>query len=463
MDNLSIGPTGQRRRGWRQRLKTTVTAIAALAAIATAGLSTRPAQAADATKITYWFWGESDIPGIDTWMKGMVSKYQAVHADTQINVVPQSSDTLIGGFRLASQSHSGPDIDTQWATLPTLTPYWNKAAVAISDYVPATEIAQWVNASENEAGGKIVAMPIYLIGVPLVWNKDLFKKAGLDPDKAPVTWSDFLADCAALKAHGITPIGMGNSDGSFGAWMFAIYLKQELNSLDELKSAIGNTGGFSLDQFDGLLTKMYAMMADLVAKGYINSDVSSLSLTQGWQLFPQQKAAMAFTTDGNVLSWGKTLGEDKIGVAAPPIWGGGKLADTYDVTQSSDEFITSWAKNKQAAADFLVWLHQPDNMAALYTQTGAFPADKRFPTSSITDGLAKQLFALDTAKQSIWLENYIPPEVDSDADTPAGQLILSKSGTPEQAVAIWNRVIKKWRMQQIPEFIQFKKWAGGNS
>ena len=415
--------------------------------------------AAYSGKITYWFWGESDIPGIDNWLTGRVAAYEKLHPDVKINIVPQSSDTLIGAFRLAAQSKSGPDMDTQWATLPTLTPYWNGAAVAISDYVPSSETANWVDTSENTVGSKIVAMPVYLIGVPLVWNKTLFKQAGLDPNKAPATWSDFLADCAALKAHGITPLGMGNSDGYFGAWMFAIYARQELNSLGELKSAIGNTGSYTLADLDTLLGKMYGMMQDLMTKGYLNTDVASLNLNQGWELFPQKKAAMSFTTDGNVLTWEKAIGVDNIGVAIPPVWGSGKLANTYDVTQSSDEFITSWSKNKAADAAFLTWLHTPENLTSLFTVTGAFPADKRFDTSVIKDPLAKQMFHLDTSNPSIWLENYLPPEVDNNADIPAGQVITSKSGGPDKAVAIWNRVIKQWRLQQIPEFMQFKKWA----
>jgi multiple sugar transport system substrate-binding protein len=415
--------------------------------------------AAQQAKITYWWWGESDIPGIDKWMGGMVAAYEKQHPEMKISIVPQSTDTLIGAFRLAAQGHSGPDIDTQWATLPTLTPYWNKAAVAISDYVPGGETGQWINTAENVVDGKIVAIPIYLIGVPLVWNKELFKQAGLDPNKPPATWDEFLADCAALKSHGITPFGMGNKDGYFGAWMFAIYLTQELNSLDEIKSAIGNTGTFTMAQFDGLLRNLYSMMQDLVQKDYLNSDISSLDLNQGWTLFPQKKVAMSFTTDGNVLSWAKAIGAENVGVAMPPRWGHGKLSDVYDVTQSSDEFITSWSANKQADAAFLTYLHEPDNMKALYDQTGAFPADKRFPVSDITDPLAQRLYKLDTATTSVWLENYLPPQVDNDADLPAGQLITSKSGGPDEAVAIWNRVINKWRAQQVPEYQEFRKWA----
>jgi hypothetical protein len=69
------------------------------------------------------------------------------------------------------------------------------------------------------------------------------------------------------------------------------------------------------------------------------------------------------------------------------------------------------------------------------------------------------LLELDAAPVSIWLENFLPPQVDSDADLPAGQLILSNSGTPDQAVEIWNRVVKQWRLQHPSEFKQFKTWA----
>ena len=455
--------TSSNRRPRATIFATALAAMAIVAAFATAGRAwaqTTPTRS-DAAKITYWWWGESDIPGIDKWMNGMAAAYGKLHPDVHVDIVPQSTDTLIGAFRLAAQSRSGPDIDTQWATLPTLTPYWNKAAVAISDYVPASETSQWVNTGENTDAGKIVAAPIYLIGVPLVWNKALFKQAGLDPDKAPATWDEFLADCAALKSHGITAFGMGNKDGYFGAWMFAIYMTQQLNSLDEIKSAIANTGSFSTAQFDDLLRNLYTAMQDLVQKGYLNSDIASLDLNQGWDLFPQKKAAMSFTTDGHVLTWAKAVGAENVGVAEPPRWGHGKLADVYDTTQSSDEFITSWSASKEADAAFLTWLHQPENMKALFDQTGAFPADKRFPAASITDPLARRLYELDTAKPAVWLENYLPPQVDNDADLPAGQLITSGSGSPDQAVEIWNRVIAKWRVQQVPEYQQFRRWASG--
>ncbi len=419
------------------------------------------AGASSQTKLTFWFWGESDIPGITTWLNQRVALYEKANPNVKVAVVPQSNSTIITSFSLAAQGKTGPDMDTQWATLPTLQPALQGSVTPISNYVPASETKHWLNVNENSYKGQIYAMPLYLLGVPLVWNKQLFKKAGLDPNKAPTTWTAFLADCKALKAHGITPFGMGNQDGYFGAWMFAIYEKQQLNTISQLSQGVATTGAKRTALLKSL-TAMYTMFQGLIKAGYVNSNVESLSLNQGWQLFPQKKAAMSFTTDGNVLAWAKTLGAQNVGVGRPPIWGTGKLASTYDATQSSDEFITSWSTNKAATAKFLAFLHTPANMMALYAETGAFPADDRFPLSRVTGTLPKLLDGLDTSGKSVWLENYIPPQIDTNADLPAGQLITSGSGTPAQAAQLWMQQIEKWQLQQPVQFQLFKKLASAS-
>jgi ABC-type glycerol-3-phosphate transport system substrate-binding protein len=306
------------------------------------------------------------------------------------------------------------------------------------------------------SGGKLWGMPIYLLGVPFVWNKEMFKQAGLDPDQAPATFDELLNACTKLKAKGITPIGMGNKDGYTGNWMFAIYGKSALSSISDVQSMVLGKEKFA----DPKYSEFYTEIEKLRTNGCFNDDISSLDLNQGWQLFPRKKAAMAWTTDGNALTWAKTLGEDNIGVAAPPKLGDGALADTYDTTQSSSAFITSWSKHKRAAAAFLEWLHQGPQLDAWYKATGVFPADKRFPDSNITDPLAKQLFTLDK-QNSVWLENYLPPQVDQNADLPAGQLITSGSGSPAKASGLWDQVLQQWKTQHPDEFQKYQHWANG--
>jgi ABC-type glycerol-3-phosphate transport system substrate-binding protein len=407
--------------------------------------------------LTYWYWAESDAPGANNWLKKEVAVYEKAHPKVKISVVIQSTDTLTSAFTTAAQTRSGPDIATQWATLPTLTPAWGGASVPISDYVPASETKNWIGTPENVSGGKLWAMPQYLLGIPFVWNKALFRKAGLNPNNGPKTWAEFLADAKKLKAAGITPFGMGNKDGYGGAWFFSLIGKQNLNSIDQLKAAMIGKAKFSQPVFSGF----YQALADLRKLGYLNSDVASISFEQGFQLFGQKKVGMSWGTDGNVASWEKQLGSKAMGVSSIPVWGKGKLATSYDTTQSSDAFITKWSKHPRAAAQFLVFLHSPQALKSWYAATGVFPADKRFPPALVTDPIAKQMLALDQSAVSVWPENFVPPQVDGNADLAAGELITSGSGSPADAVKLWESELSKWKSQHPDEFRNYTKWVSG--
>src|SRR5438105_12188143 len=160
----------------------------------------------------------------------------------------------------------------------------------------------------------------------------------------------------------------------------------------------------------------YTALADLKKKGYLNSDVASISFEQGFQLFGQKKVGMSWGTDGNVAAWEKQLGAKAMGVSAIPKWGKGKLAASYDTTQSSDAFITKWSKHPRVAAQCLMFLQLPAALRAWYSATGVFPADKRFPASLVTDPIAKKMLALDQSPPSVPPENFLPPPLDQKTD-----------------------------------------------
>ena len=74
---------------------------------------------------------------------------------------------------------------------------------------------------------------------------------------------------------------------------------------------------------------------------------------------------------------------------------------------------------------------------------------------------AKKLFALDRSPVSVWPENFVPPQVDGNADLAAGELITSGSGTPADAVKLWKSQLSQWKSQHPDEFRNYKKWASG--
>ena len=138
------------------------------------GATTAPAASEASTEpvnLEFWYWAESDAPGADKWMAETVAEYKKVKPNVTVNVVPQSADTLISAFQTAAASKSGPDIASQWATGPVLSFVWSDSIAPISDLVPADEMSHWLNTNENTYDGKVWAMPQYLLGIGLAYNK----------------------------------------------------------------------------------------------------------------------------------------------------------------------------------------------------------------------------------------------------------------------------------------------------
>ena len=181
---------------WRSKRRLAIASAAAVLALILSACSGPSGQNPQASgdpytgSLTYWFWGESDVPGSTNWMQAAVSRYEALHPGIHIQVVPQATQTLQGAFQTAAQAKTGPDIAMQWATLPVLTPAWRGQITPLTGLIPESELSQWPNTQENTYDGKVWAMPLYLLGVPFVWNKDLFAKAGLDSTHGPQTWDE---------------------------------------------------------------------------------------------------------------------------------------------------------------------------------------------------------------------------------------------------------------------------------
>jgi sn-glycerol 3-phosphate transport system substrate-binding protein len=64
-------------------------------------------------------------------------------------------------------------------------------------YLPA------VTAYYTDIHGNMLSMPFNSSTPVMYYNKDEFRKAGLDPDKPPATWSELEADAKKLRAAGI--------------------------------------------------------------------------------------------------------------------------------------------------------------------------------------------------------------------------------------------------------------------
>jgi multiple sugar transport system substrate-binding protein len=408
-------------------------------------------------KLTFWFWAEPDAPGANDWIAKVVEEYKAVKPNVTVEVVPQGTDALISGFQTAvSAGSGGPDIASQWATGQVMGFVWQDALVPVSDYVAQDEMKNWLNLDENKYDGKYWGAPMYLLTIVVMYNKDLFAQAGVTPpgDEERWTWDQFMAACEKLKAAGITPFGIGDLGGYGGAWFWANFGGQNLDSVDDLRQAVIGNASFLDEKYSGFYTDMDKM----VKAGYFNSDVMSRDLSYGNDLFSQGAVAMAFGTDGFVSQALKDMGAEKVGIMRIPKYGSAKLADYGNSTQSISFLITKQSKNPQAAADFLAFLHSPAILKSWYETTGIIPADSRFDASLISDPTVKLLFQIKTSGPQVWLENFIPGQIDAEGDLAAGELIFSQNGTPADAAQIWEDAAQTWRTQHPDELEKWKNW-----
>jgi ABC-type glycerol-3-phosphate transport system substrate-binding protein len=79
-------------------------------------------------------------------------------------------------------------------------------------------------------------LPVSVMNIQIYYNKDLFQKAGLDPEKPPKTWQEFLEAGDKLNAAGIPPFIVGFGDlwidyTFFNAYSWAYLGEQKIRDL----------------------------------------------------------------------------------------------------------------------------------------------------------------------------------------------------------------------------------------
>ena len=412
----------------------------------------RATTAQENVTLTWWWWGTGDVPTMRDWVEWVADAYEEAHPNVTIVSEERTDADIFTAFEAAAAAGEGPDIAPQWAGMPVMSQVWAGNVAPVSDYIDQSEMEQWLNIGENEFDGKIWATPIYIVGIPLAYNKELFRQAGLDPEKPIATFDELLAACDALNAAGITPLVGGNRAGYEGSWVFAQLGKQIMDSPDDLKAYI--LGERDWADFAPWVERF----AETVERGCWNEDVSSLELQEKYAVFDNGEAAMVWAIDGAVVASAEALGAENIGVMTTPVFGDGEMADWYTATQSISHFITGWSPNKEVAADFMAFWHSPESLQQWFALTGTMPADSRFDQSVVDDPLKRALFELNQ-RPSVWLSNFEPPQVFEQADLAGSQLILSGTGGPEEAVDLWDEVTARWREQRPEEAAHYAEWA----
>lgn len=194
-----------RGRSTRLRALTGVAAVGLLmvmAACGSSGGSSTPAASIgpngtdDGTKLTLW----TRAP-LEKQAKLLVAAYNAGHKN-QLSLTVVPNDDYVAKVGAAAGSKGLPDL---FAADIVYVPNWVKQGLFkdLTTQINGLAFKDQINKGHLAAGtleGKEHVLPFVLDLSMLFWNKDLFKEAGLDPEKAPATIAEFATDAKKIQA-----------------------------------------------------------------------------------------------------------------------------------------------------------------------------------------------------------------------------------------------------------------------
>jgi sn-glycerol 3-phosphate transport system substrate-binding protein len=250
----------------------------------------------------------------------------------------------------------------------TFTLIDEEAIVPIDNFVKTDADRQWLKSFfpafmlNGQIDNKTWGIPFQRSTVVMYYNKEAFKAAGLDPEKAPATWTELVEMGTKLTKRdasgNVTQWGIQVPSSGFPYWLFQGFTTQN-------GAILANSNGTTV-AFDDLKTiEALQFWMDLSQKYKIHPPgVVQWGTTP--RDFMEGKSAMIWTTTGNLTNIRKNA-PFEFGVAMLPAnvrlgspTGGGN----FFIFKNAPE------KEQQAAYEFAKWLTQPERAAQWSIDTG---------------------------------------------------------------------------------------------
>lgn len=224
----------------------------------------------------------------------------------------------------------------------------------------------------NEYGVKpgLYGVPLDMTNVQLVYNKDLFRKAGLDPEKPPVTWDDFVKTVRQLRQKDVPVLASG-----FGEiWLIDILATSfAMNLMGEEK--VYDTYRGKVPYTDPDWVRVLALFEEMAEEGAFVSGTVTMVNKTAEQTFANGRAAFAWNGSWCVNVYKGMNPDLDYGVVLPPrinpnrpsrIWGGA----------GNSLMVNNQSPRKAEAMKFLKWITDDAQQAYFANATNNLPANR---------------------------------------------------------------------------------------
>ncbi|MEK8126622.1 extracellular solute-binding protein [Paenibacillus filicis] len=386
-----------------KKLLSTVTAIVALASVATAcGGGTTTSQPADKgaakpdTKATAPATETKTDTKTDTGQKAeikffsnnpdrtggqgkaeqmLIDQYMKENPNVKITVETLSPDPQFQDkLKIYNVSGVLPEVTMMWGGARYLGPFVkNNALVSFTkdDFKGQGFIdAAFDSFSMN---GKIYGIPKNTDFLVLYVNKKLLADRGLEP---PKTESDLFKIAEKLKGTGVVPISLDGRDAWPLGLLFDAVVSRQSGGFDLYHKAIDRTGSFK----DPAVVTSAKKLQDMVKSGVFGEGFLNLDYGAARNLFGQGKAAMylmgqwemGLSTDAN---FPQDVRDNMIAIPYPASDDGKSPTTDLLAWFGGGYSVSSKSKNTEEAKKFAIWMFKKENWAKTVWQNGiTFPA-----------------------------------------------------------------------------------------
>jgi sn-glycerol 3-phosphate transport system substrate-binding protein len=242
------------------------------------------------------------------------------------------------------------------------------AIVPFNDLIRTPDDQAWVKSfypafmENSQTGGKIWGIPFQRSTIVLYYNKEMFKEAGLDPNRPPQNWKEQVEYAQKLTkrdaAGKVTQWGLQIPSSGFPYWLFqalAIQAGQQLMNEAGTEVYYDKPGTIEgLQYWVDLVNKFKVHPEGIVEWGTTPRD------------FFERKVAMMWTTTGNLTNV-KNNAKFDFGVAMLPA---GKQPGSPTGGGNFYIFKKSTPAQRDAAFKFIKWVTAPQRAAQWGIDTG---------------------------------------------------------------------------------------------
>lgn len=292
-------------------------------------------------------------------------------------------DNYYETFMTAVTAGTAPDIACEASTSPynydqmgetlDLTPLYDEWVKEGSDI--AKEIPQAAWDFEKNKDGELIALPFAVDGPGVVYNKEIFEKAGIKD--MPETWDDFKEICGKILDNGVTPVVFEGDSTAF------------VTNVADLFCSSNDTGSIDMD-YNPLITseknqEVYSFVEELFQKGYIPEGISGYDQSDARRIFLDNEAGMLITGAPSFIG---NEDADKYGVLTPfhgPSADSSKTATAYQAYYAFNQ-----SDHPEATLAVLKWWYENNDI--LWTEGGnsCIPITKSKMERVITSDLVSE-------------------------------------------------------------------------